>query len=174
VHSTVLFSSVGILIDYIFFCTFSVVFKLIITQANKVFIVIQYIKKERKCDVFTSLKYLKNGLKGDEFVVLVTVRDGLTINMSGQHVCVLQVRVPLLPQCVFWRLIWRTESLDRGLILVCRFSFVSSRECIPVAAQTRSCLQGWMHVRNPLLLPNGQAIVTTCAGGMIIVSECLS
>jgi hypothetical protein len=27
---------------------------------------------------------------------------------------------------VFWRLIWRTESLDRGLILVCRFSFVSS------------------------------------------------
>jgi hypothetical protein len=48
---------------------------------------------------------------------------------------------------VFWRLIWRTESLDKGLILVCRFSFVSSRECIPVAAQTRSCLQGWMHVR---------------------------
>jgi hypothetical protein len=56
---------------------------------------------------------------------------------------------------VFRRLIWRTESLDRGLILVCRFSFVSSRECTPVAAQTRSCLQGWMHVRNPLLLPNG-------------------
>jgi hypothetical protein len=53
----------------------------------------------------------------------------------------------------FWRLIWRTEPLDRGLILVCRFSFVSSRECAPVAA--RSCLQGWMHVRNPLLLPNG-------------------
>jgi hypothetical protein len=25
---------------------------------------------------------------------------------------------------VFWRLIWRTESLGRGLILVCRFSFV--------------------------------------------------
>jgi hypothetical protein len=54
-----------------------------------------------------------------------------------------------------WRLIWRTESLDRDLILVCRFSFVSSRGCIPVAAQTRSCLQGRMHVRNPLLLPNG-------------------
>jgi hypothetical protein len=34
------------------------------------------------------------------------------------------------------------------------------RECIPVAAQTRSCLQGWMRVRNPLLLPNGEAIVT--------------
>jgi hypothetical protein len=29
------------------------------------------------------------------------------------------------------------------------------RECIPVAAQTRPCLQCWMHVRNPLLLPNG-------------------
>jgi hypothetical protein len=56
---------------------------------------------------------------------------------------------------VFWRLIWRTESLDRGLILDCRFSFVSNRECIPVAAQTRSCLQGWMHVHSPLLLPNG-------------------
>jgi hypothetical protein len=28
---------------------------------------------------------------------------------------------------VLWRLIWRTESLDRGLILVCRFSFDSSR-----------------------------------------------
>jgi hypothetical protein len=36
--------------------------------------------------------------------------------------------------------IWCIESLDRGLILVCRFSFVSSRECIPVAAQTRSCV----------------------------------
>jgi hypothetical protein len=35
---------------------------------------------------------------------------------------------------VFWRLIWRTGSLDRGLILVCRFSFVSNRECIQVAA----------------------------------------
>jgi hypothetical protein len=41
---------------------------------------------------------------------------------------------------VFWRLIWRTESLNKGLILVCRFSFVSSRECIPVAAQTCSLL----------------------------------
>jgi hypothetical protein len=56
---------------------------------------------------------------------------------------------------VFWHLIWRTESLDRGLILVCRVSFVSSGECIPVAAQVCSCLQGWMHVRSPLLLPNG-------------------
>jgi hypothetical protein len=25
--------------------------------------------------------------------------DGLAVNMSGQHVCVLQVRVPLLPPC---------------------------------------------------------------------------
>jgi hypothetical protein len=81
--------------------------------------------------------------------------DGLAVNMSRQHVCVLRVRVPLPRRGVFWHLTWRTESLDRGLILVCRFSFVSSRECIPVAAQTRSCLQGWMHVRNPLLPPNG-------------------
>jgi hypothetical protein len=29
------------------------------------------------------------------------------------------------------------------------------RECIPVAAQTRSCLQGWMHARNSLMHPNG-------------------
>jgi hypothetical protein len=78
---------------------------------------------------------------------------------------------------VFWRLIWRTESLDRGLFRVCRFSFVSSRKCIPVAAQTCSCLQGWMDVRNPLLLPNGKRLSqrgATCAGGMIIVSECPS
>jgi hypothetical protein len=35
------------------------------------------------------------------------------------------------------RLIWRTESsLDRGLVLVCRVSFVRSRECIPVVAQS--------------------------------------
>jgi hypothetical protein len=81
--------------------------------------------------------------------------DGLAVNMSGQHVRVLRVRVPLL--WVFWRLIWRTVSLDRGLILVCRFFCVSTRECMPVAARARSCLQGWMHVCNPLLLPNGQA-----------------
>jgi hypothetical protein len=48
---------------------------------------------------------------------------------------------------VFWRLIWGMESLDRDLILVLQ---VFLRECMPVAAQTRS-LQGWMHVRNPLL-----------------------
>jgi hypothetical protein len=34
------------------------------------------------------------------------------------------------------------QGLDPGLQ-------VFLRECIPVAAQTRSCLQGWMHVRNP-------------------------
>jgi hypothetical protein len=27
---------------------------------------------------------------------------------------------------VFWRLIWRTESLDRGLILACRYSLGSA------------------------------------------------
>jgi hypothetical protein len=35
---------------------------------------------------------------------------------------------------IYMRKLFLTESLDRGLILVCRFSFVSSRECIPVAA----------------------------------------
>jgi hypothetical protein len=25
--------------------------------------------------------------------------DGLAVNMSGQHVCVLRVRIPLLPPC---------------------------------------------------------------------------
>jgi hypothetical protein len=53
---------------------------------------------------------------------------------------------------VFWRLIWRTESLDRGFDPGLQ---VFLGECIPVAALTRSCLQGWVHVRNPLLLPNG-------------------
>jgi hypothetical protein len=52
--------------------------------------------------------------------------DGPAVNMPGQHVYVLRVRVPPgVPQ----RLIWRMESLDRGLILVCRFSFVSIRDC---------------------------------------------
>jgi hypothetical protein len=74
---------------------------------------------------------------------------------------------------VFWLPIWRTESLDRGLILVCRLSFVSSGQCIPVAAQTRSCLQGLMHVRNPLRSQMGKRLSqggATCAGGMVIVS----
>jgi hypothetical protein len=75
--------------------------------------------------------------------------------MSGQHVCVGSSPAPPAVW-VFWRLIWRTESLDRGLILVCRFSFVSSRECIPVAAQTRSCLQGahnfyWVSIVHTIL-----------------------
>jgi hypothetical protein len=43
------------------------------------------------------------------------------------------------------------QGFDPGL----QVFLVSGRECIPVAAQTRSCLQGWMHVRNPPLLPNG-------------------
>jgi hypothetical protein len=50
----------------------------------------------------------------------------------------------------------RTESLDRGLIPVCRFSFVSSRECIPVVAQTRSCLQG-VCIMLVLLMTAGEA-----------------
>jgi hypothetical protein len=52
---------------------------------------------------------------------------------------------------VFWRLIWRTESLDRGLILVAGLP-LSAIGCAPIAAQPRSC---WMHVRNPPLIPNG-------------------
>jgi hypothetical protein len=64
---------------------------------------------------------------------------------SGKYVGTTRLRAagssPALPAMwVFWRLIWPTESLDRDLILVCRFSFISSRECIPVAAQTCSCL----------------------------------
>jgi hypothetical protein len=94
---------------------------------------------------------------------------------SGKYVGTTCLRVAgssLAPPAVwvFWRLIWRTESLDRGLTLVCRFSFVSSRECIAVAAQTHSCLQGWMCVRNPLLSERLSQRRATCAGGMIIVS----
>jgi hypothetical protein len=112
----------------------------------------------------------------------------------SEHVCVLRVRVPLFTAdgrstrlnkstpappsvWVFWRLIWRTESLDRGLILVCRFSFVSN----------------WgaylLRLRPALVYKAGCTCVTlycsqmgkrlsqrraTCAGGMVIVSECLS
>jgi hypothetical protein len=42
------------------------------------------------------------------------------VNMS-EHICVLRLSPALPVVWVFWRLIWRTESLDRGLILVCRF-----------------------------------------------------
>jgi hypothetical protein len=52
---------------------------------------------------------------------------------------------------VFWRLVAYgvvRQGFDPGLQ-------VFPRECIPVAAQTRSCSQGWMHVCNPHLLPNG-------------------
>jgi hypothetical protein len=40
--------------------------------------------------VFTISKYVVFGGGGG---------DGRAVNMSGQHVCVLWVRVPLLPQC---------------------------------------------------------------------------
>jgi hypothetical protein len=68
-------------------------------------------------------------------------RDCLAVNMSRQHICmlVLRVRVPLAVR-VFWCLTRRTESLDKGLILFRKFSFVSGRKCVPVAAQTRPCL----------------------------------
>jgi hypothetical protein len=53
--------------------------------------------------------------------------DGLAVNMSRQHVCVLAGSSRAPPAVwVFWRLIWRTESLDRGLILVCWFSLGSA------------------------------------------------
>jgi hypothetical protein len=70
------------------------------------------------------------------------------VNMSGQHVCVLRV-VPFLPPCgsdMAYGVV--RQGFDPGLQ-------VSLRECKPVEVQTRSCLQGWMHVRNPLQLPNG-------------------
>jgi hypothetical protein len=84
---------------------------------------------------------------------MITIYEG-GIWSSGKYVgttCLRAAGLSPAPPAVwvFWPVIWRTESLDRGLILQ-----VFLRECIPVAAQTRS-LQGWMHVRNPLLLPNG-------------------
>jgi hypothetical protein len=94
--------------------------------------------------------------------------------MSGQHVCVLRVRVRLLPPCGYL-----ASDMAYGVV---RQGFdpglqVFLMECIPVAAQTSSYSQGWMHVRNPLLLPMGKRLPqrrATCAGGMIVVSECLS
>jgi hypothetical protein len=35
--------------------------------------------------------------------------------MAGQHFCVLRVRVPLLPPRGYSGLLWRTESLAKGL-----------------------------------------------------------
>jgi hypothetical protein len=78
---------------------------------------------------------------------------------SGKYVGTTCLRAPPAVW-VFWRLIWPTESLDRGLVLVCRFSFVSSRECNTSCGLDPLLLQDWMPVRNPLLLPNRQAIVT--------------
>jgi hypothetical protein len=50
---------------------------------------------------------------------------------SGKHVGVACLRAavssPAPPVVwVFWRLIWRAESLDRGLVLVCRVSLGSA------------------------------------------------
>jgi hypothetical protein len=91
--------------------------------------------------------------------------DGLAVNMSGQHVCV----SPAPPAVwVFWHLIWHTESLDRGLILVCRFSFVSSRVRIPVAALVYkvgcTCVTLYCSQMGKRLSQRR----ATCTGGMII------
>jgi hypothetical protein len=50
-------------------------------------------------------------------------------------------------------LIWRTESLDRGLILISGFSFVSSRSAYRLRLRP-ALVYKVMHVRNPLLFPN--------------------
>jgi hypothetical protein len=61
--------------------------------------------------------------------------DGLAVKYVGTTCLRAAGSSPAPPTVwVFWHLIWRTESLDRGLILVRRFSFVSSRVCIPVVA----------------------------------------
>jgi hypothetical protein len=52
-----------------------------------------------------SLIYLMNTLQSpsswliSKTFMYLTGGDGLAVNMSGQHVCVLQVRVPLPPPC---------------------------------------------------------------------------
>jgi hypothetical protein len=62
--------------------------------------------------------------------------DGLAVNMSGQHVCVLRVRVPpsrrvgILASDMAYGVV--RQVFDPGLQ-------VFLRECSPVAAQTRSC-----------------------------------
>jgi hypothetical protein len=81
--------------------------------------------------------------------------DGLAVNMSRQHVCVLRVRVPPLPPWVFWRLIWRTESLDRGFDWSWFAGFPGSVHQLRLRLALVYKVQGWMHVRNPVLLPNG-------------------
>jgi hypothetical protein len=71
----------------------------------------------------------------------------------------------------FWRLIWRTESLDRGLILVCRFSLGSAYQLwLRPALVGCTCVTLYCSQMGKRLSQRR----ATCAGGMIIVSECLS
>jgi hypothetical protein len=70
--------------------------------------------------------------------------DGLAVNMSRQHVCVLRVRVPPCGYGMAYGV--GRQRFDPGLqVFLCQ-----QRGRIPVVAQTRSCFQGWMHVRSPL------------------------
>jgi hypothetical protein len=109
-------------------------------------------RPERPTKISATKKKIVEGIVDNEHYAILQ-KGGEIVQLE---ICCLRAVGSSPAVWVFWRPIWRTESLDRGLILVCRFSFVSSRECIPVAAQARSCLQNWMHVRvNPLLLPNG-------------------
>jgi hypothetical protein len=75
---------------------------------------------------------------------------------------------------VFWRLIWRTESLDRGLILVCRFSLGSAFQLrLRLALVYKvgcTCGNLYCSQMSKRLLQRG----ATCASGMVTVSECLS
>jgi hypothetical protein len=92
---------------------------------------------------------------------------------SGKYVETIYLRAagssPAPPAVrVFWRLMWRIEPLDRDLILVCRLFFVSSRVCISVAALVHKV--GCTCVT----LYCSQIGGATCAGGIVVVSECLS
>jgi hypothetical protein len=74
--------------------------------------------------------------------------DGLAVNMSRQHLRAADSS-PAPPA------VWLVSDMACG---VARQGFdpglqVFLRECIPVAAQTRSCLQGWMRVWQPSTAP---------------------
>jgi hypothetical protein len=76
-------------------------------------------------------------IHGLNFIIIVCTYIGGGRWSSGKYVGTTCLRAlgssPAPPAVwVFCRLIRRTESLDRGLILACGFSFVSSRECIPL------------------------------------------
>jgi hypothetical protein len=62
------------------------------TRDHCTFTIKAYEKSSRSCQISINCDY-------QSVLPSLYGGDGLAVDMSGQHVCVLQVRVPLLPLC---------------------------------------------------------------------------